>query len=289
MFTPPPYCPNPACHPTPGPGWYAKKGYYRTQYNRQPVPRYRCKTCGKWFGSHTFLATYRQHRPDANRLIGELLCSGVTMRRTAKVVRVHRRTVVRKLKFLAQRARLAHQAALTTGKFHTTYVQFDEMETYEESKLKPLSIALAVRGKNGQVLSAKVATMNCHGRMAATSVHKYQGRRPDTRKQAALAALADVAAVSKPSMTVVTDQKKAYPNLIKTALPHAVHVAHPSRRLPANSKQKDPLFWLNVTCAKLRADLARLSRRTWSASKKPECLQDALDLYIAYSNGYPAW
>ena len=79
------------------------------------------------------------------------------------------------------------------------------------------------------------------------------------------------------------------PNLIKTALPHAVHVAHPSRRLPANSKQKDPLFWLNVTCAKLRADLARLSRRTWSASKKPECLQDALDLYIAYSNGYPAW
>jgi hypothetical protein len=217
-----------------------------------------------------------------------MLCSGVTMRRTAKVVRVHRRTVVRKLKFLAERARCAHQEALKTGKFHTTYVQFDEMETYEESKLKPLSIALAVRGKNGQVLSAKVATMNCHGKMAATSVQKYQ-RRQDTREQAALAAMADVSVVSKPAITVATDQKKSYPNIIKKALPHAVHVAHPSRRLPANSKQKDPLFWLNVTCAKLRADLARLSRRTWSASKKPACLQDALDLYVAFSNGYPVW
>jgi hypothetical protein len=35
--------------------------------------------------------------------------------------------------------------------------------------------------------------------------------------------------------------------------------------------------------------MARLSRRTWSASKKPECLQDALDPYLAYNNGYQVW
>ncbi|MEI6562109.1 MAG: ATP-binding protein [Verrucomicrobiota bacterium] len=83
MFTPPITCPNPACkhHGAPAPGWYAKKGYYRTKFDRQPVPRYRCKACGRYFGSHTGTATYRQHKPKANALIANLLCSGVTMRR----------------------------------------------------------------------------------------------------------------------------------------------------------------------------------------------------------------
>ena len=45
------------------------------------------------------------------------------------------------------------------------------------------------------------------------------------------------------------------------------------------------------TAAKLRADVSRLARQAWSASKKAERLQDHLMLYIAYNNGYrlPKW
>jgi hypothetical protein len=37
----------------------------------------------------------------------------------------------------------------------------------------------------------------------------------------------------------------------------------------------------------VRADLARLSRRTWSATMDRDFLQAHLALYIAYHNGYP--
>lgn len=59
-------------------------------------------------------------------------------------------------------------------------------------------------------------------------------------------------------------------------------------RTKNNGKVKafDPLFRLNHTAAKLRADISRLSRRTWSASKNATGLQNHLMLYIAYNNGY---
>ena len=46
------------------------------------------------------------------------------------------------------------------------------------------------------------------------------------------------------------------------------------------------MFTPPIICAKLRADLSRLARKTWSASKKAACLQDHLDLYVAFNNGY---
>ncbi|MEI8233570.1 MAG: hypothetical protein WCH57_02660 [Verrucomicrobiota bacterium] len=285
MFTPPTTCPNPACkhHGAPAPGWYAKKGYYRTKFDRQPVPRYRCKACGRYFGSHTGTATYRQHKPKENALIAKLLCSGVTMRRTADLVGVTRRTLAKKLQWLAVRARAAHAEYLKRAAYPTSYVQFDEMETYERSKLLPLSIALAVRPKTGYIMGVKVAEMNCHGRPARASVQRY-GRRQDTRRAAALSVFREVAMIAKAGLTVATDKKTAYKSLIQTALPGAAHDVHLSRKGPTGSR--DPLFHLNHLCAKLRADLARLGRRSWSASKKAACLQDHLDLYVAFNNGY---
>ena len=285
MFTPPSTCPNPACkhHEAPASDWYAKKGYYRTKFNRQPVPRYRCKACGRYFGSHTGTDTYRQHKPKENALIAKLLCSGVTMRRTAELVGVSRRTVAKKLEWLAAKARAAHADCLKAPGFQTAYIQFDEMETYERNKLLPLSIALAVRAKTGQIIGVKVAEMNCHGKPARTSVQRY-GRRQDTRQAAALAVFREVAMVAKPKLTVATDKKVAYKKHILTILPKAVHQVYPSRKGPTGSR--DPLFKLNHICAKLRADVSRLARKTWSASKKAGCLQDHLDLYVAFNNGY---
>jgi len=71
---------------------------------------------------------------------------------------------------------------------------------------------------------------------------------------------------------------------IKTILPEAAHQVYPSRKGPTGSR--DPLFKLNHICVKLRADLSRLARKTWSATKKAACLQDHLDLYVAFNNGY---
>ena len=42
----------------------------------------------------------------------------------------------------------------------------------------------------------------------------------------------------------------------------------------------------NWVCAKLRHHISRLKRRTWATSKDWRRLQDHLDLFIAYQNGY---
>lgn len=157
------------------------------------------------------------------------------------------------------------------------------METFEHSKLKPLSIALAVRHKTGEIIGAKVAVMNCHGHMAARSQAVY-GLRPDTRRFACRDVMESIKLVAKPKITIASDQKAAYVAYIHAAMPHAIHRAHLGRAKARNAH--DPLFRLNHTAAKIRADISRMARRTWSTTKLAERLQDHLDIYIAFNNGY---
>ena len=44
--------------------------------------------------------------------------------------------------------------------------------------------------------------------------------------------------------------------------------------------------FLGGGAAKLRSDVSRLARKTWSASKKAARLEDHLSIYIACNNGY---
>ena len=51
-------------------------------------------------------------------------------------------------------------------------------------------------------------------------------------------------------------------------------------------KPTDPLFAINLVCAKLRADIAQLSRKTWTTTKRSERLGQLLSIYMARKNGY---
>ena len=141
------------------------------------------------------------------------------MRRTAQLLGIAKRTMVKKVQWLAEEARKAHAKFLATTAERTSFVQADEMETYENSKLKPLSTALAVRHKTGQIIGAKVASMNCHGRMAAIS-RAFYGARPDTRAQAFRDVLRNVSLVAQTELTIATDGKDAYCSIIKEVLPN---------------------------------------------------------------------
>lgn len=84
--------------------FYIRKGFYKTKYNHQPVPRYQCKYCGKNFSSHSFRETKNQHRPDINQQVFALISSGVTLRRTAIILGVTKKTVERKFQFISKLA-----------------------------------------------------------------------------------------------------------------------------------------------------------------------------------------
>lgn len=263
-----------------------KAGYFYTKHNHEyRNPRYVCFNCGAKFSSHSDRANKGQKRPDINSEIFKWICSGATISRIAKNLSVNKITVMRKIKWLSEQARIAHGEAIARGDLTTSYIHFDEMEAYEHTPLKPLSVAIAVRVKTLQIVDARVATMNAKGHLVETSVQKY-GRRQDTRIDACLEVMKTVKRVSRETLTITCDSKTNYPTLIKPILPYAKINAVLATKRKRGDKNEDPLFAVNSVCALLRQDLAVLARKTMSTLKKAETLQDLLNIYIAYNNEY---
>lgn len=106
MKNPRPVCPNKACknHTAPPAGFYWKRGYYRPKHNHQPVPRYQCKACGKWFGATQTKAIRHHKRPYLNQMVFKLAVSGASMRRMVEILGCSRTTIARKIEHLAEQA-----------------------------------------------------------------------------------------------------------------------------------------------------------------------------------------
>jgi len=200
--------------------------------------------------------------------------------------------VARKFIWAAQWARERHleELAASTTPIH---IQFDEMESFEHTRLKPLSISLAVRTDTAKILDIQVGTLNYKGRLANFAFSKY-GPRVDTSEKASLKVLENLKLAKVKDSTFVTDAKNTYPKLIKETFPQASHVAvkvekvSMAQRLFRKGRRNinDPLFVLNLTSAKIRHDLSRMARKVWVTTKRDVYLQAHLDLYIAYANGY---
>jgi transposase-like protein len=266
----------------------SKKGYFKTKWNAQPVARYRCARCGRYFSSHTFRKSFGQKRPDLNDKVFQLYASGMTQRRMAIVLGVNRKTIVRKFLFVSGLARKEHERRIGFGDIKTTQVQFDEMESFEHTRLKPLTIAVAVRAKSGEIIDLRVETLSYKGPLAGLAFKKY-GPRKNNAAKAVGKVLSTVALCTTARSLITTDSHPSYPKLVTKWLPLAVHKK--SKRCPpvlATSRRNphDELYTLNYSIAKIRNDLSRLSRKTWVTTKKPERLQAHLDLYMAWNNRY---
>lgn len=205
----------------------------------------------------------------------------------ARHLGVTRATIVRKFLYLAGLCRALNASELERLGI-VERVQFDEMESFEHTRLKPLTVAIAMDEKSGNILSTCVAQIPAKGPLAAFSRKKY-GWRPNHAPRARRSVLRVVAAVSP--KTIVTDSHSAYPALMGILLPEASHVRAPAEARkfrPDRGRRNvaDALFRLSHTEAKLRQDLSRLLRKSWVTTKLPQRLQAHLDLYVTYHNGY---
>ena len=105
------------------------------------------------------------------------------MRRAAIILNIHRITVKRKMDFLAKRARERHDFFLDSlKKDQVDHLQFDDLITTEHTKLKPLSISIAVDAKRRFILGAEVSVIPAFGLLAKFSREKY-GRRSNGHYQ----------------------------------------------------------------------------------------------------------
>ena len=253
------------------------------------VPRFRCSGCKRGYSNATFHPCYGQKKRHKNFRVYQLLCSGVSLRRTARLLHLHRTTVERKLRFLAAQCRLSQKQLLE--KFRNeplSEIFFDEMESFEHTKLKPLSLPIAVT-RERIILSAKVARMPAKGLLAAPSRKKY-GFRKDERPRALREMLHELVPLARSDVTLHSDQNPHYPRPVKKFFPEGTHMTTPGGRgaVVGQGELKkltwDPLFPLNHSAAMLRANMSRLFRRTWNTTKIPRGLEDHQALYIHYHN-----
>jgi len=167
-------------------------------------------------------------------------------------------------------------------------VIFDEMETFEHTKFKPLSVALAVTPRR-QILITEVAQMPAKGLLAARSRKKY-GYRKDERPQALRNMFARLQKVAKPNALFKSDQNPSYPYYLFKSFPGARHETTKGGRsaIVGQGELKklgwDPIFSLNHTAAMFRANMSRLFRKTWCTTKTARGLSDHLAIYTQYHN-----
>jgi hypothetical protein len=163
------------------------------------------------------------------------------------------------------------------------------MESFEHTKLKPLSIPLVVCAQTRRILGFQVASMPAKGLLAERSRRKY-GPRADHRKRRALKLLNDLKPVLAPDVQITSDQNPHYPGWIKRSLPQAQHRTTPGKRgaIVGQGELKkigfDPLFAFNHTAAMIRYGVSRLVRRTWCTTKRADRLRAHLYIYLHFHN-----
>jgi hypothetical protein len=217
------------------------------------------------------------------------------MRRSARLLGVNRKTVDRRIAYLAARARVEMEGGSSLQLRPNSEppisqeVFLDELITFEHTRCKPLAVCMAV-SKERKILAFSVSSMPPIGkRLKQISLRKY-GPRPNHRKKGLASCLDQMRRHVGPGTTFVSDQEHSYRALISRKYPGHLHRTHPSKRavIAGQGELKDhtfdPLFSINHTFAMLRANLARLARRTWVTTKKPSRLLEFIQIYAGFHN-----
>jgi len=223
-------------------------------------------------------------------MLFKLLASNVSMRRCALILNIHRTTVKRKFSFLATRSLgNLEDLHLKLSKTPVEHIQFDDLITIEHTKLKPLSVSIAVDVKRRFILGAEVSQIPAFGHLARLSRKKY-GPRKSRHKEGLKRLFETLRPIVSPTGIVESDEHKFYPEFVRNYLPRATYNRYKGGRgcVAGQGELKklhqDPLFILNHTCALFRANINRLIRKTWCTTKDPAMLQKHLYLFIDFHN-----
>ena len=257
---------------------YSKKGWLKNKKDNKKLRQYQCKACKARFSTNSLKDTKWQKKPKLNDKIMSLYCEGMTLRGICRHEKIAYRTVIRKWRFMAEKARIRHEVALKHGEITTKYIQFDEMQTFEHTKEKPLGIEISIRPKTGQILSAKVCRIPITALTIAKSKAVEYNKKTDKR-EAFYKMIADTKECLDKGYSVLScDGNRESIKMAKIMCPKSLIETH--------INDYAGMWRLNHTFAKLRHHLSRLKRKSWATTKNRKYLQMHLDLFIAYQNKY---
>lgn len=266
-----------------------KRGHFIRLHDKALIQRYRCLTCKTNFSEVSNHPCKYQKKPFLNHPIFQQLVSGTSQRRLAKLLCVNKKTVVRKFIFLGNHANRALQDNLHVRYKRFNKIQFDDMESFEHSKCKPISITLVVEEKTRFILGFRTASMPAKGLLVQKALKKY-GKRKDERAHKRKELFKEIKPYICSEAVIKSDENPHYPKDVKKFFPSSQHLVYKGRRgcVVGQGELKaggfDPIFSLNHTAAMLRANINRLFRRSWNTTKKQMCLEWHIALYCWYHN-----
>jgi len=264
-----------------------RDGSYYRKSDARKIQRYRCKKCHLKFSNASFSAEIHQNKRRVNHTLLLLFASGISQRRAAILLKVHRTTIKRKFEFLALQSRIKNQQFLRRRYKYSlaSEVQFDDLITIEHTKLKPVSVSTIVDKKTRVILGTKVSQIGSFGLLAKISRKKY-GRRKNNHRQKLNELFSETHCFISKRARLESDEHHLYPKVVQAYFPDGEHIRYKGGRscIAGQGELKklryDPLFVINHTYAMLRANINRLFRRTWNTTKCLSQLQNHLDIYI---------
>ncbi len=265
-----------------------KRGFYRRPSDQKKVQRYQCRVCKISFSEQTYAVDYRQQKRWFNQSCFITLCSGVSQRRAAYIFSVVPRTIARRVKKFGEVCE-KNLTKYREQRAKVNAVEFDELESFIHTKLKPVTIPIAVEKKTRKVLAISIGNIGAKGHLKQISIQKY-GRRPSERLSALKSMAKDLKACIAPKARIGSDKCPLYPKLVRDCFPEAHHFTCKGSRgavVGLGELKKtvfDPIFTLNHTYAMFRDNLKTLSRQTWATAKRKDRLLHLLHIYAWFHN-----
>ncbi|MCK6594676.1 MAG: hypothetical protein L6Q33_05715 [Bacteriovoracaceae bacterium] len=283
-------CPNPKCKVHQQVLFQKKDGHYFREDDAKYIQRFKCKICSKKYSTATFKLEYKQKKRRWNQFIRRDYTAGKSMNRMAMHLKLHPKTIERKIQYLAEKARRSQKNLLQKlKKNQISEIQFDDLIASIHTKLKPVSISVVIDPNQRLILGARVAEIPAFGKIAEISNRKY-GRRQNLHPKTLDRLLYELRENIASNCLFKTDEHKRYPGIILKNYPKASHLTHKGERATVagfgEMKQRafDPLFQINQILAMFRANMNRLFRRSWNTSKTQASLQEHVDIFIDYFN-----
>ncbi|WP_198295927.1 IS1 family transposase [Bacteriovorax sp. Seq25_V] len=283
-------CPNLDCHSTTKNKLISKDGFFFRRSDSRKIQRFVCKTCGRKFSRATFTLEKYQKKRRINRRLFLDLATNSSMRSCARKYKVNYKTVQSRMDYFSIKGKKRQEKFLKKlEKSKVQAMQFDDLVTSEHTKMKPLSITIAVDKKRRHILAAEVSSIPAFGLLADKSRKKYGYRKSD-HERGLEKVFEKIKNVVNQDATIQSDEHQAYPKFVSRYFPKAEYKRYKGGRgcVAGQGELKklrfDPLFTLNHTCAMFRANINRLARRTWCTTKRIDMLQKHVDIFINYYN-----
>lgn len=196
------------------------------------------------------------------------------------------------IEYLAEKCRTYHLELLESGFLSTDKIYFDEMETFEHSKVYPVSVGLAVDTRYKRIIDIQIAEIKLKGRLKEKII-KENGflptkikNRPNNSPAMLDELIISIKQAIIPTGFLFSDFKKTYPALVAKWLPTARYVQELSKIKLKKSKDKQSLGRFRSVCAYLRTYTGTMGRRKLNTAKTMKSLSEHFYLMIARYNKY---